>query len=74
MSEMVDRVEMAIDRCGQEQGCRVHPSLAKKFARAAIKALREPNEEMIKELQGYAQCAGYIEKGWAAAIDAVLKD
>ncbi len=42
-------------------------------ARAAIAAMREPTPEMLAALQSYACCAGYVEEGWAAAIDQALK-
>ena len=78
MSEMLDRVEMAIDRCGQERGCRVHPSLAKHFARAVLEAMREPTAAMIEGADAYDRktdqwCASGQEH-WDAMIDAALKD
>jgi hypothetical protein len=36
--------------------------------------MRKPTDEMITALNGYAVCAGYIEEGWAAAIDVALKE
>lgn len=47
-------------------------------ARAAIAAtlagIREPGREVLQEMQGLAVCAGYLEEGWAAAIDALAKE
>lgn len=38
-------------------------------ARAVLAVLRDPTPEMVDALNSWAQCEGYIEKGWAAAID-----
>lgn len=42
------------------------------IARAAIAAMREPDRAMITALNSYAQCEGFIEEGWAAAMDAAM--
>ncbi len=44
--------------------------IARDRADAVLSAMREPTAEMVSALQGWAICSGYIEKGWAAAIDA----
>lgn len=42
-------------------------------ANAAIAAMREPTDAMKDALQSYAVCAGFVEEGWAAAMEEALK-
>ena len=44
------------------------------LAQIAVEAMREPTDGMMAALQSYAVCAGYIQEGWAAAMNAALKD
>ena len=48
-------------------------SQRKAVVAAVIESLRTITPEMKVALNGYAQCEGYIEEGWAAAIDVVLE-
>ena len=50
-----------------------HEDALDELARAAIKGLRLPTEAMKDALQSYALCTGYLEEGWAAAIDEAAK-
>ncbi len=72
MSEMVERVAMAIGELGTE----MEFFRAEKLARAAIEAMREPSDAMIKagnkcyEGFRYPSCITFYEE----MIDAALKD
>lgn len=73
-SEMVERVMLALREEAQRHGEPMeagHPLWAAS-ARAAIEAMRQWPEPMIRALNSYAQCAGYIEEGISHAIDAAL--
>ncbi len=72
MSEMTDRIEMTLDRIGQEQGCRIHPSLARLFAVGMVDAMREPTGNMLLAGHGANLCDNALEV-WQAMIDEARK-
>jgi hypothetical protein len=84
MSEMIDRVAKAI--CGAS-GMRWDDMLSgardqfRRDARAAIEAMREPTEAMVKAAQEETYCHSWSSRGehiedpevaWTAMIDAAL--
>ncbi len=71
MNEMVERVARAIQ---QLEGCYDGCNHCKKGAIAAIKAMREPTEEMIALGMQHGIEIGSSEMVWYAMIDAALKD
>lgn len=48
MSEMLDQVSAALDKCGQERGCRIPTGMLRHLAAAAVAALREPTDAILK--------------------------
>lgn len=48
MSEMVERVRKAIEAHCYEVGFQLKPDAGNRLARAAIEAMREPTEDMLK--------------------------
>lgn len=80
MSEMVERVARAIYFRGDDQGdtawhhCQLwHRDVAREQARAAIEAMREPTEAMVKAAYGRER-TGTERGNWRAMIDAALKE
>lgn len=77
MSEMVERVSAAMDKCGQERGCRVPAVILRHLAVAAIAAMKDPSEEVRTVL--CASCSDNCFHGcgcgdvWNAGIDEALK-
>ena len=88
MTTMIERVARAMvaelgggpscesERCmccstAERWQCVLHTT-PQDLARAALEAMREPSEEMVSALQGYACCAGYVQEGWSAAMTAAL--
>ena len=71
MTEMIERVARAIAQCLNEPGQCSYSDIA----RAAIEAMREPTEAMIKEgAYGSGEdSAGVACGAWKAMIDEALK-
>ena len=72
MSEMVERVARAIVAEYGPDGWDADDY--RRMARAAIAAMREPTDAMIDVLNRHAQCEGFIEEGWRAAMDEALRN
>lgn len=77
--EMIERVALAIT--GSEQrGGKLTLDDARKYARAAIQAMREPSETMVKTGVKFALDAGsrpwsdYVADMYRHQIDAALQD
>lgn len=87
MTSMIERVARAIDPCAWDvmthddgcPDCRAAREQARGRARAAIEAMREPTEEMVRmgmtalpnSTPGRHQKTGWV---WDAMIDAALKE
>ena len=77
MSEMIERVALAIETKRRELNAHPLARVYSELARAAIEAMREPTEEM-KAVEGVhwdyscAVCGG-LKEGFQAMIDAALK-
>jgi hypothetical protein len=67
MSEMIERVAMALKAAGLNEDHDVRLS----FATAAIEAMREPTRAMIRET---GNCQGCEPENWHRMIDAALED
>lgn len=67
---MVDRVAAAI--AGVLMRENLMPTLSRMQAIAAIEAMREPTEAMVRKFNALAQCEGFFEEGWNAMIDEAL--
>lgn len=80
MSEMVERVARAI--CGEPRGCdypqcRCSPSWIvgiDRRSRAALTAMREPTEAMLKAFYGDMPVESRLGDDWRDMIDAALED
>jgi hypothetical protein len=74
MSEMVERVERAIENATSDMEGSPMPS---HLARVAIEAMREPTAEMVKHVEKHPGLLGYGDDGfdwiWSTMIDAALK-
>jgi hypothetical protein len=75
MTEMIKQVARALDKCGQERGCRIPAVMVQHLAAAAIEAMHAPTIEMACAAAGESegrlstQDAIYI---WQDMIDAAL--
>jgi hypothetical protein len=68
MSEMIERVAVAINDRLRERGGKPIPfHMMRHTAAAAIEAMREPTDEMVK-----AGVNLWCERAWDAMIDAAL--
>lgn len=47
MTEIIDAVSAALDKCGQERGCRIPAVMLRHLAVAAIAAMRDPTDRML---------------------------
>jgi hypothetical protein len=70
--DMVERVAIALEpKCRGFGGGNMPIMVAREFARAAIAAMREPTEEMVKAQWSEPTCGA---EGWRAMIDAALNE
>lgn len=53
--DQIDRVSTALDKCGQERGCRIPAIMLKHFAAAAIAAMPDPEPAISRELDDAIQ-------------------
>ena len=82
MSDIIEQVAEALYLCDRGKDYSQLPESSdpidvgkdvfRKCARAAIEVMREPSPEMLEAFNEWALCAGDIDRGYQAMIDAAL--
>lgn len=73
MSKMVEQVARALAKHADDSFEDAPAGFWEDFARAAIAAMREPTEAMVKEGNKYTDWASGADDAWEVMIDEALK-